>query len=415
MRKMLTAWALLARVATADDLRPVDVITPYPAQISYRLGGNDVYTDCGVEHPGLRNRIQLPREKQLFVRAEELHLFWKRSGEEALPDGNEDNLKVPMKPEPRWEQILPVCLTPLLLLAWWWKKRRDRQQDQALADQEPLIRSDGQVPRRSLGGYRLRSILGTGAMGVVYLAENPQGARCAIKVPVHNFLTDPDFAPRFKRELELGLVLQHPRIVRLLALPVGSEPYLMMEFVPGRTLDSVPPLPLGEELPRCWDWCDQLLDGLIFVHSQGIIHRDIKPANIMIDEKDEAKLMDFGVAHTSERTRLTATGSVLGTPVFMAPEQVQGVPCDPSIDIYALGLVLYERLTGRRLPFPEDFLELLRVKLSQPLPSLKGKLPGLPDAWADFLDALGATSPQNRPSAVQAREWLHRLPRASGG
>lgn len=414
MRKILVGWAILAAAARAEDLRTVGVDTGAPAQLSYRIEGHSQYILYAPDSPGPSYTLSLPKEK-LSVKAEELHWFWMRSGKVELSELASGTFHIEMAATPRWERIFAASLALLGAFGWWYKKRRDRLTDKALADQEPLIRSDGKIPRRSLGGYRLRSILGSGAMGVVYLAENTEGSRCAIKVPVHNFITDPDFAPRFQRELELGLLLQHPRIVRLLAVPVGSEPYLMMEFVPGKTLDSEPSLPLVQELPRCWTWCDQLLDALTFVHSKGIIHRDLKPANIMVGENGELKLMDFGVAHTAERTRLTATGSVLGTPIFMAPEQVQGVPCDPSIDIYALGLVLYERLTGKRLPFPEDFMELLHAKLSRPLPSLKGQLAGLPDEWADFLDALGSVHPQKRPTAQQARDWLQRLPKKIRG
>lgn len=394
--------------------RKLTVLTDRTARLAYRNDEMAAYVECAIPRADLRNEIEVP-SGSVSLRAEHKGWLVAYSGVREVGPLEERPVVIEMTAGPRWETIVPLLLGVGVIFGALWRRQHQRETEEALHAQEPLIRSDGQIPNRTLGGYRLKSLLGTGAMGVVYLAENSSGSRCAIKVPVHTFLTDPDFAPRFQRELELGLKLQHPRIVRLLALPVGTEPYLMMEFVAGKTLDSEPILPLAQELPRCWHWCDQILEGLTFVHSCGIIHRDLKPANLMVQENGELKLMDFGVAHSSERTRLTATGSVLGTPIYMAPEQVQGEPCDPSIDLYALGLVLYERLSGAPLPFPSDFLEMLRVKLSQPLPSLKGKVPGLPDAWAEFLEALVSLKATDRPGAAQAREWLHRLPKGGRG
>ena len=405
----MKTWLLVVGLSgwlAAEEMRKLEVVTNYPAELSWRFPSQSLYTRCPVT-PALRNQVEVPKGA-VRLRADSPGWLRNFSEERELNPASEVETFT-LLPSYRWERILPLTLLLVALVIWQLRKLQRQQFRQALQDQEPLIRSDGAIPNRVLNGYRLTRVLGAGAMGVVYLGETKRGERCAIKVPLPTFLSDPDFAPRFQRELETGLKLQHPRIARLLGFPTGSEPYLLMEYVEGVSLDRVTPGPLPQELPRCWQWCDQILEALIFVHDSDVIHRDLKPANIMVLPDQSLKLMDFGIAHTPNRTRLTATGSILGTPVFMAPEQVQGAPCDPSIDVYALGVILYERLAGK-LPFPTDCMELLSYKLGGPLPSLKNTVVGIPPGWSDFIDALAAPNPQNRPTAREAREWLKRLP-----
>ncbi len=404
MRKLLLA-AVVCHAVWADDTRHLTVTTNRPARVYYHSDADVASGFQLLSEPeaGLRHELQVPPQNGLIKAVDDRNWFVSYSA--TRPVGLTDVVSLTLEPNLRWEVISPLMLGLGLTLGGLWKVRRDKLIRQAVEDQEPLIRSDGQVPQRKVAGYRLHSILGRGAMGVVYLAENEAGFRCAIKVPMPNLAGNPDFAQRFDRELQLGMQLQHPRVVRLLGLPVGPEPYMMMEFVEGKTLDAEARLDLPQELERCARWADQVLEALDYIHGEGIIHRDLKPANLMVQANGDIKLMDFGIAHTAERTRLTATGNVLGTPTFMAPEQLQGSPCDASIDIYALGLILYERLAGE-LPYPADFMELLREKLRGPLPTLQGRIP---EGWAHFLDRLSARNPKDRPSARQARELLGAL------
>jgi len=206
-----------------------------------------------------------------------------------------------------------------------------------------------------LGRYELRRILGRGAMGVVYEGFDPTLSRqVAVKIILKSAGLDPEteraFAARFSQEAKAVARLNHPHIVQVYDFGVESEvAYLVMEHIEGRELRSFfdakemfPP----EETVRIMS---QLLDALEFAHQAGVIHRDIKPANVMLDAQRRVKLADFGVARVQESERSTA-GTMVGTPAFMSPEQIQGGKIDRRTDIFSAGVVLYQLLTGEQ-PF----------------------------------------------------------------
>lgn len=224
--------------------------------------------------------------------------------------------------------------------------------------------------------YRVLARVGLGGTAVVYRCVDLHTQHIvAVKVLRTNGPLIPEAAARFRREAHLASTLTHPHIVRVLdygyTVPLGPAPnvpwaedagqpvpYLAMEYVFGSTLKQL--LRQRGPLPIQWVWRvgEQLCAALALAHSLGVVHRDVKPQNVMVvDSRIEllAKLTDFGIARQvgGDLTTLTATGQVLGTPDYLSPEQVLGEPGGPSADIYALGIVLYELLTGR-LPFEAD-------------------------------------------------------------
>jgi serine/threonine protein kinase len=224
--------------------------------------------------------------------------------------------------------------------------------------------------------YRVLARVGLGGTAVVYRCVDLHTERIvAVKVLRTNGPLIPEAAARFRREAHLAAALTHPHIVRVLdygyTVPLTTEPvvpwaedagqpvpYLAMEYVFGSTLKQV--LRQRGPLPFEWVWQlgEQLCSALALAHSLGVVHRDVKPQNVMIlDSRIEllAKLTDFGIARQvgGDLTTLTVTGQVLGTPDYLSPEQVLGEPGGPAADIYALGVVLYELITGR-LPFEAD-------------------------------------------------------------
>jgi len=210
-----------------------------------------------------------------------------------------------------------------------------------------------------LGGrYRVVKLLGAGGMGTVFEAvrEDLGKMRVALKV-LHMKLTGrPELVKRFRREAELIAAMHHPHIVSVLDFVVDDPSFIVMELLDGMTLaQSIVKKPLSDR--RCAIVASQVLDALDVAHGKGVIHRDLKPENVFLTKlatvSDVVKLLDFGIAKiTSDEAdaKLTDTGTVLGTPAYMAPEYARGEHCDSRIDIYAVGCVMYEALAQRQ-PF----------------------------------------------------------------
>jgi len=233
-----------------------------------------------------------------------------------------------------------------------------------------------------IGKYRIVELVGEGAMGVVYKAvDSLLNRTVAIKVMNDAIARQEELRARFLREAQAAASLQHPNVVSIYDLgEVDGHLFIAMEYVPGADLDTIvkdeeAPLTLHQKLDIVID----VLTGLSFAHKRGIVHRDIKPANIRIGEDGRAKIMDFGVAHLAS-SKLTSTGASLGTPSYMAPEQITGGKTTPATDIFAVGSVLYELLTGV-LPFDAGSLQNLFFKILTDEPrALRELTPGLPTA-----------------------------------
>ena len=224
------------------------------------------------------------------------------------------------------------------------------------------------------GQFRLQQPLGRGGMGQVYLAEQLEvGRPVVIKLLHGQALSGSSGEARFKREAQALAQLNHPNIVQLYAFGRGEDgtPYLAMEFIAGRTLGSI----VGERgalpEPEVREILEQLCDALVEAHKQGVVHRDLKPDNVMISttQAGRVKILDFGIAKLTRTAapRITQNGEILGTPQYMAPEQLSEHATDERTDIYALGLIGYELLTGD-VPFEADTaLSLMMKVLSEPI------------------------------------------------
>ncbi|NBD36680.1 MAG: protein kinase, partial [Chloroflexi bacterium] len=198
------------------------------------------------------------------------------------------------------------------------------------------------------GQYKILAPIGEGGMGVVYRALDVELKReVAVKVLPLDLARDREFVARFMREAETAAGLDHPNIVTI--YNVGHQDgiyYLAMQLLSGQALNQM--LRQGEPLSpsRVVHIIKQLASAVDYAHERDIIHRDIKPANIMVGADDYVTLMDFGIAKALSRSKITRTGTMIGTPEYMAPEQFTGEPVDARSDVYALSIVLYEMLTG---------------------------------------------------------------------
>src|ERR1700734_3139954 len=212
------------------------------------------------------------------------------------------------------------------------------------------------------GRYRVVRRLGTGGMADVYLAEDQQlGRKVALKLLHRRFAEDPGFVERFRREAQAAASLQHPNVVSVFDRGAfDGTYYIAMEYLQGRTLKRL----IREEAPlevnRAIDITIQILKAARFAHRRGVIHRDLKPHNVIIDDNDHVKVTDFGIARAGA-SDMTETGSIMGTAQYLSPEQAQGHPVSGGSDLYSIGVVLYEMLTGR-VPFDGESQVTIALK-----------------------------------------------------
>ncbi|HTP53245.1 MAG TPA: serine/threonine-protein kinase [Anaeromyxobacteraceae bacterium] len=227
--------------------------------------------------------------------------------------------------------------------------------------------------------YQLTELLARSGMASIFKAiDTESGATVALKIPHVQFESDIVFSQRFEREVEVGQRLDHPNVVKVLTPRKQTRMYLPMEYVEGKSLRAMlkekEPLPVEKAL----EIARQVCDALEYLHSQGVVHRDIKPENVLITPSGQVKILDFGIALVASERRLTWTGfsSTIGTPDYMAPEQVRGRRGDPRTDVYAVGLMLYEMLTCN-LPYDSpNPRALLRAKVSEEPRSPSYYVPG---------------------------------------
>jgi tetratricopeptide (TPR) repeat protein len=268
-----------------------------------------------------------------------------------------------------------------------------------------------QEARTLANRYLILAKIGSGGMGTVYRARDARKGRAvAIKVLHGHLAEDPAYLERFRREAKIALALDSRHIVQVLDFGhEGESHYLVMEHVEGSSLRMLlrqrGSLPLEDALSIAI----QVARGLEEAHSKGVVHRDIKPENIMVLDDGTAKVADFGIARVQELSSLTITGSLVGTVQYMAPEALTG-GADPRSDIYSLGIVLYQMLTGSP-PFdaPTPW-EVMRQHREEPPPPVRERAPDLPEAIEDLLDRCLAKDPEERfQSALELRRELERL------
>jgi serine/threonine protein kinase len=218
-----------------------------------------------------------------------------------------------------------------------------------------------------LGKYEIKGELGTGAMGVVYRAEDSRlGRLVALKVMSPSVASNPDLVKRFYREAQAAGQLHHPNIVTIYDIDeVDGLPFIAMEFLEGEDLDKV--ITAGKEMPvvKKLDIIVQACKGLHHAHQRGIVHRDVKPGNIVLLNDGMVKIVDFGIAHLGA-TSMTQTGMVLGTVMYMAPEQISGQRVDARADIFSVGVILYELLTFQTPFSGHDVPSVLYKILNEP-------------------------------------------------
>ncbi|MDL4771772.1 MULTISPECIES: serine/threonine-protein kinase [Thermomonosporaceae] len=256
----------------------------------------------------------------------------------------------------------------------------------------------------SIGHYRMLQTLGEGGMGVVYLAVDPEGRKVAIKVLRSSVAGDTTARRRLAREVDTMRRVHSPHVAEILDADVTAErPYIVTQYVPGRTLEEI----VEESGPISGPGLQRLAVGLSSalsaIHGAGIIHRDLKPGNVMLVD-GEPVVIDFGIAQGADATRLTATGMVIGTPGYLAPEIIEGEDAGEPSDVHSWAGTVAYAATGRP-PFGAGTFESIFFKIMQGKPDLSG----VPDGLLPVLRSAMARHPAERPTAVNLVQLTRRI------
>src|SRR5271168_1733662 len=255
--------------------------------------------------------------------------------------------------------------------------------------------------REIAGRYRLESRLGFGGMSTVHLAEDIRLERpVAVKLLAEHLADDPAFVSRFQREAQAAARLVHPNIVQVFDSGRDERTgqyFIVMEYIEGSS---------GAEILRDEGWVEvgqalsiigQACEGLHYAHRHGVVHRDVKPGNLLRAREGEVKLADFGIAKATEQSSITQVGSVLGTAAYLSPEQARGEEAGPQADLYSLGVVSYQLLSGR-LPYEANSLSELALKQQRESPIPLQRLnPGVPATLSEAVALSISVVPDERP------------------
>ncbi|HEY0192797.1 MAG TPA: serine/threonine-protein kinase, partial [Kofleriaceae bacterium] len=296
--------------------------------------------------------------------------------------------------------------------------RSDSTGSVALAAEPQELESEPELIGAEIDGrYRVIELIGEGGMGKVYLAEHIEiGRRVALKVLHPSYSRMPDLVERFRREARAATKIDHPNIVGVTdsGTTADGSVYFVMEFLEGVELGNVIEREGAIDVARALKITGQICRALAAAHREGIIHRDLKPENIFLVTRDgtadTVKVLDFGIAKTTEaeaarERRLTSPGMAMGTPEYMSPEQAAGRPADARCDVYALGAIMYEMVTGIPPYSGDNFMEILTKKATQDPPPPHTVRAELPAPVSDLVTAAMARNPNDRPQTMEALEY----------
>jgi serine/threonine-protein kinase len=253
-----------------------------------------------------------------------------------------------------------------------------------------------------VGRYRIEGRLGVGGMSTVQLAFDERLERyVAIKLLAEHLADDPTFVSRFRREALAAARLVHPNIVQVFDFGFDErqrQHFIVMEHVPGHSCAELLRDHGPMEVEQAIDVVTQACRGLDYAHRNGVVHRDVKPGNLLVSDSDVVKLADFGIARAADQSSITQVGSVLGTAAYLAPEQARGEEAGPRADLYSLGVVTYQLLTGR-LPYEASSLSELALKQQREPPIPADELnPQVPPELTDAISQALSLDQEARPA-----------------
>ncbi len=273
-------------------------------------------------------------------------------------------------------------------------------------DDDPLLGS-------AVGPYRVEVLLGRGGMGRVYRAADAQGSLVALKLVRSDLAADSVFRARFEREARIARQIVNPHVVPV--LDTGEHdgvPYLAQRYIGGGSLEQRLQREKRLGLADALEVAAQVATGLGALVAEGLVHRDVKPANVLLDEDGTAYITDFGLAKDSQSPALTRPGQALGSPHYMAPEQIRGEEVSSATDVYSLGCVIYECVSGGPPFAGQRGMRIMWAQLTDLPPDPCGTVPELPAAFGPALLQALAKDPAERPAS--ARDYVRSLCEAAG-
>src|SRR6185436_19382131 len=289
------------------------------------------------------------------------------------------------------------------------ERRRRARSGQEGAQGAPQAGEKGQMSETVIAGrYELGRRLGIGGMSTVQLALDRRLERnVAVKLLAEHLADDPSFVSRFRREALAAARLVHPNVVQVFDFgfdEAAHHHFIVMEHVPGRSCAELLRERGHLDVDEAVEIVAQACRGLDYAHRNGVVHRDVKPGNLLVTDDGVVKLADFGIAKATEQSSITQVGSVLGTAAYLAPEQARGEESGPRSDLYALGVVAYQLLSGR-LPYEATSLSELALKQQRELPAPLEELnPAVPPALAQAVAIALELEPEGRYESATAME-----------
>jgi serine/threonine-protein kinase len=279
-----------------------------------------------------------------------------------------------------------------------------------VSDQEALRAAAEPQPGESVGPYRVESMIGEGGMGRVFRAVAPDGTVVALKVVKAELAKDEVFRRRFEREAGAAARVNHSNVVPVLGTGEhDGVPYLAQEFITGGSLEDKIKREKRLDLRETVDLCTQVADGLDALHAEGLIHRDVKPGNILLDGEGKAYITDFGLMKDREASVLTRPGQALGSMDYMAPEQIRGEEVTAQSDVYALGCVMIECLSGAP-PFADrQGMRILWAHLQEDPPDPSAGRDDVPSDVGWAITRALEKEPEKRPPTATAYAHMVRI------
>ncbi len=334
-------------------------------------------------------------------------------------------LKIPVSKEMMPERMVAAFALPIVILLEIMRRKKQKEsrelQKELSAANEEIIQVKAENSSfnmkilKKIGKYKIDKKIGDGGMASVYKAFDDDNNFYALKVPYERFFEHQIFLKRFEHEAIIGSKLIHKSIVKVFDYSTSvnpGPPFICMEYIDGDTLMSVMKKRPLQKTETAAKYIISILEALSYAHEKNIVHRDIKPANIMVCNNGNLKIMDFGVAKISDLSAVTATDTMLGTPLYTAPEQIDSKTADPRSDLYSVGIVFYEMLAGTPPFNDKDPIKVIMQKHTHKPPRPSQYNPDIPGDYERIIMKLINKEPSMRYGSCM--EVLEELQKTNG-